>query len=266
MGDLVAYKENDGVTRDLSSVTEVVDNGTASVLERLDHEVISMIKIEKESGRLNTDGRLRLIIRERMQQILKLAHMQLSVENRTLLLNTWGLKLLNQEEYLFAIECFEEALVLVDTIPDTVRRICTRVETMQALARAMYMKYGEVKNCRLAPMSVSNILGCMSELRSSILLLFELPTATLQEQSAWQILNGCKLIALVGQPLLWHSCGKYVHETFLLAAMCMESVINLCTAKHIGFRMKLYAGNTHTLSSHTLSTHTITTHPLTLWP
>ena len=218
------------------------DMGTQLALERLDHEVLAMVKIERDSGRLTTDGRLRLTVRERMQGILKLAHMQLSVENRTLLLNTLGLKLLQLEECGFALECLTEAMGLVDAIPEPVRRIRTRVETMQALARAQYMQYGAPKACRLAPMSVSKILGCLMLLRNSVLLVFELPTPQLQEESAWQIVNGCKLIATVGQPLLWHSCGRYVHETFLLAAMCMESVINLCTARHILFRMKLYAG------------------------
>ena len=37
------------------------------------------------------------------------------------------------------------------------------------------------------------------------------------------------------------SCGKYICSTNTFAVMCLESVINLCTARHLSTRMKLYA-------------------------
>lgn len=38
------------------------------------------------------------------------------------------------------------------------------------------------------------------------------------------------------------SCGKYMCSTYLFSVLSLEGVINLCTARHLEARMKLYTG------------------------
>lgn len=223
--------------------TESNDVDVAKMLDKFDTDIIGTVKLEKESGRLYEDGRVRLNLRDRIQAIIQIAAMQMKAENRKLLLNAFGLKLLHLDEYSLAMECFESALIVNDSCreSDRVKSVRTRVDSMQGIARAKYQEFKVSAHCYLAPMSVSKLLDSLVQVRSSILLIYELSVSQ-QEESVWQLLNGCKLISMISQPLIWHSCGKYVSSTNLLAATCMEEVINLCTARHMAFRMKLYIG------------------------
>ena len=91
-----------------------------------------------------------------------------------------------------------------------------------------------------SPMVISKLLIALKKLRNSLEELQELSLRS-QEELAWLILNACKLIYDIAQPLVWNSCGKYVIETLGFAVLSMESVINLCTIRHVNFRMKLYS-------------------------
>lgn len=91
-----------------------------------------------------------------------------------------------------------------------------------------------------SPMVVSKLLIALKQLRHSLEELQELQMRS-QEELAWLILNACKLIYDIAQPLIWNSCGKYVIETLGFAVLSMEAVINLCTIRHMNFRMKLYS-------------------------
>jgi len=62
-----------------------------------------------------------------------------------------------------------------------------------------------------------------------------------QESMSWQVLNSCKLLYSLAQPLIWLDCGKYVIESLVFAFLCMESVISLCSARHVNMRLKLLA-------------------------
>jgi hypothetical protein len=93
----------------------------AKVLIKFETDIIATVKVEKESGRLGEDGRVRTNIRERIGHIVQNAALQLSTESRTGLLNSFGLKLLAADEFILAQECFENSLILADSVPDTVR-------------------------------------------------------------------------------------------------------------------------------------------------
>jgi hypothetical protein len=242
---LVNYDPITGTLTSPSAIvrSEINDADVAKMLDKFDTDVIATVKLEKESGRLYEDGRVRLNLRDRIQAIILIAAMQMKAESRTLLLNTFGLKLLHLDEYSLARECFESALIVNDSSKesDRVRSVRTSVDSLQGIAKANYQEFKVSEHCYLTPKSVSKLLDCLVQVRLSMLLVYELSVRQ-QEESVWQLLNGCKLISMISQPLIWHSCGKYVSSTNLLAATCMEEVINLCTARHVCFRMKLYIG------------------------
>lgn len=68
--------------------------------------------------------------------------------------------------------------------------------------RESYKEFRGPKNCFSTPMSISKALQILVELRASLLLLFDMSVKE-QEEYSWLILNGCKLITVVGQPLIW---------------------------------------------------------------
>ena len=47
------------------------------------------------------------------------------------------------------------------------------------------------------------------------------------------------LFLLINLPC--YSCGKYICNTNIFGVICMENVINLCTARHLSLRLKLYS-------------------------
>ena len=114
--DKVADRQNDIVSSGNTKDVEL-----AKLLSKFDADVLATLKIEKDSGRLKEDGRVRMNIRERIHHIILLAEMQLSVENRTVLQNTFGQKLLNQGEPILAKESFENAVHLSRTVVERVR-------------------------------------------------------------------------------------------------------------------------------------------------
>jgi hypothetical protein len=89
-------------------------------------------------------------------------------------------------------------------------------------------------------MLLSKLLNNIEGVRGTLDLLFEMPTKE-QEEYCHLILNGAKLIYEIGQPMIWWNCGKYVTESFMFAAVCMDAVINLCTIRHMTLRLKLYS-------------------------
>eukprot|EP01041_Mallomonas_annulata_P005213 gene5213-10432_t len=113
---------------------------------------------------------------------------------------------------------------------------------VQEICRKVLLDYNKVidnKYFHLSPMSISTLLHLLQDLRSALDSIFELPERN-QEQLAWLVLNVCKLLLEIGEPLIWLSCGKYVAEYLLFAGVCLDSIINLSTSRHVFFRTKLY--------------------------
>ena len=97
------------------------DAELAKVLAKFDNDIIQIVLIEKDSGRLREDSRVRSNIRERINLIIQNAAMLLGVDSRANLLNSIGLKLLDTGEHTLAKENFENSLLLADMISDPAR-------------------------------------------------------------------------------------------------------------------------------------------------
>lgn len=121
-----------------------------------------------------------------------------------------------------------------------VNQILTDTEKLQNACREKYQAVKHQPLTFYSPMVVSKLLTLLKDLRLSLEKIQSLQMKY-QEESAWLTLNACKLIYDIAQPLLWFNCGKYVIESLTYAAISMEAVINLCTVRHMHFRMKLYA-------------------------
>ena len=194
------------------------------------------------SDSASLSGRPRTTLRNLLSGLVSQIDVQLSVANQLRLYQSFASDLQTVGEYVIAAECLELVLGRCDSVGDEFTATRLRAETVQKLVELKHLQLvGSSKYSRIAPIVVSQLLVVLQDLRSgSLEIIFELPTKQ-QEELAWLVLNGCKLLLKVAQPLVWLSCGKYVTDSIVFAGVCMESVINLCTARHLKFRMKVYA-------------------------
>ncbi|RYH31875.1 hypothetical protein EON65_01665 [archaeon] len=127
---------------------------------------------------------------------------------------------------------------VIGAVPD--ENIFSQIVSSLDEVQQKYESFVQETNVYLSPMAVSQILVVLKKVRSALELFYSMsPDA--QEQKAYLCLNAVKLILHYSQPLLWFSCGKYILETVTYAILCMEGVINLCTVRHMKFRLKLYS-------------------------
>jgi hypothetical protein len=103
----------------------------------------------------------------------------------------------------------------------------------------LYDELKEVKESELNAMSIQCVTEILKKIRGCFDSLVELSENN-QEKLAWIFLNCSKIMYDIAQPFVWLSCGKYMVESLFHALLCMDRVINLCTSKHLAFRMKLY--------------------------
>jgi len=174
-------------------------------------------------------------------QLMKIADAQLSLDLQVKLTLYFAAEFFKCGEYALAVECYDTALAKCEIMEDTdsSKIIRQKVTAIQSIVRSNSIELNSIKYCCIAPMTVSRLLICLKKLRCSLEDVFTLTTKQ-QEDNSWLILNSSKLILEISQPLVWLSCGKYVTESVFYSAICMESVINLCTVRHMKFRMKLY--------------------------
>ena len=116
---------------------------------------------------------------------------------------------------------------------------------IEASIKSVQTQYNNIianKFYHISPKSFTKILNLVLTLCNSLETLMGLPPRK-QEDSAWLILNCCKSIYEIGQPLIWQGNGRYVADSLMFAAMAMDSVINLSTTRHLKFRMKIYTSS-----------------------
>lgn len=182
----------------------------------------------------------KLLARKTTADILRLADVQLDLEHQIQLLEQIAAVYVDANLYDLARENLEIIIAKQEGLSS---RYQASIIHVQALIRSVTVLHDEliaIKCHRIAPIGISKLLLCLKDLRSALDIIFD-NTPREQEQLAWLVNNLCKLIYNIGQSLLWISCGKYVVETMIYAAICMESIINLCTSRHMKLRMKLYS-------------------------
>ena len=189
---------------------------------------------------LSSLGRARVSVKERLVALKKTADIQLNVEYQIKLFQAVGKAFAKVGESELAVESFSH---IVDNLSNGIENVVTRTilhtEALYAKAQVEYAALTKVKGSRAAPVVVSKVVGVLRDVHKALIDIFEL-SVTQQEELSWLILNGCKIILKLSQPFVWLSTGKYVADLLLFCAMCMESVINLCTTRHLKFRMKVY--------------------------
>lgn len=185
-------------------------------------------------------GRSRVSVQGQLVALQRTAELQLEAEYQIKLFQSVGRAFSKVGEHGLAQESYTHIVEsLTSQVEDVVRRNTLHAEAVYALASSRYTELTESTGSRAAPIVISKLVSSLRDLHKALIDIFDL-TVSQQEELSWLILNGCKLILKLSQPLVWLSCGKYVADVLLFSALCMESVVNLCTTRHLKFRMKLY--------------------------
>ena len=218
------------------------------LVAKFERDILEVIINDANSGanRMNESGKPRSELGKILKQICTTADLQLEPSIVVKLFILFGSQLKDQNEFTLGIECYEIVLEKCVEITDDFVSAQFKIEALHGIVIMISTNLLVDSQTYQAPMVISKLLRCLRSLRQSLLIIFDLPTAQ-QEELSWLVLNSCKLILQVGQPLIWKSCGKYVAECFVFAALCMESIINLCTTRHINFRMKFYTATIYAI-------------------
>lgn len=208
------------------------------VLIAFENNILDNLRSDSITGKLVKDGRLRERLRAEMHELVKTTGLDL--QDQVNFLRLAGKSFEKYGEYSMAQNAMEMVLDKCACIPDTLLATKTEIEALHAVARCTYSGIVASDQYQLAPMAIGKVLGCLQKLCTSLDLFLGLSTKE-QEAHAYLVLNSCKLLFDMGHPLIWISCGKYIIEMFLFGILCMNSVINLCTPRHLNFRMKMYS-------------------------
>ena len=185
-------------------------------------------------------GQPRVALRALVTNFMKIAVAQLSSDLQVKLSLFFAAEFFKSGVYDLAVECYETAISICEADGgDSLKAIKDKAVAMHSIVRSNLHDLISIRYCYIAPMTVSKLLQCLQKIRLSMEGVFSLSSKQ-QEDYAWLILNSSKLILEISQPLVWLNCGKYITETVLYAAICMDSIINLCTVRHMQFRLKLY--------------------------
>ena len=216
-----------------------VSNSQDTVYDRLyqkfELDVLEKVHGEVSSGRLQDEGRVRTTIRRDLEKVLT---NNLEEDYQLKLLLQIGRDLFLAHELPLSRECYEKVVHILSCTSDSVHNIVVRVQAMHGIIACEHSEITSNPRFVIAPMAMSRLLANLGRLRDSIDMLLTL-TAAEREAQAWLILNGCKLVYSIGQPLLLMGCSRYVAESFIYASLAMDAVINLCTGRHLEFKLKL---------------------------
>ena len=205
-------------------------------LKRFEIDVMEKVKAEVLSGRINDEGRVRSNIRKDLDGVF---NNSLELHDQMKLILHCGKQLLEVGEYPLSKECFLK--ICDECVPysrDNMDLFRIYAEAKQCVVTCEYTDIISTEKFSIAPMRMSRLLSCLTSTRDILDSLLTLSEKE-REKFAWLILNCCKLLYKIGQPLLWLDCAKYVHESLIFASMSMDAVINLCTTRHLNFRMKI---------------------------
>lgn len=208
------------------------------VIITFENNILDNLRSDALTGKLAQDGRLRERMRAEMLRLVNSTGFE--TEDQVSFLQTAGKAFEKYGEYSMAQDAMNLILDKCSCFSDEVRATKVEIEAVHTLARCSYAAVVAEDQHQLAPMAVGKILGCLQKICDSLDLFLGLSTKA-QESHAYLVLNACKLLFDMGHPLIWISCGKYIIEMSLFGIMCMNSVINLCTPRHLNFRMKMYS-------------------------
>jgi hypothetical protein len=223
-----------------------MDEQTAVMAARLelrfDQNVIDFASRQIANGAsLDDRGDHRIRLTEELRIILNDVVVQIDDKKSLVdLIYKFGNDLYTIGEMDLSRQCMEAALDHVDSITPEINSIEMRITIVLFLALCSKKEVLANSSVNISPMMLSRLLSTIEQIREALDSIF---TRSIKEQEGFShlILNSAKLIYDIGQPMIWWNCGKYVTESLMLAAICMDAVINLCTMRHMSMRMKLYS-------------------------
>jgi len=223
-----------------------MDEQTAVMAARLElrfeQNVLDFVTRQIANGvSLDDRGEHRIRLAEELRVILHDVSVQIDDKKSVVdLMYKFGNDLYEIGELSLSRQCIEEALKQTDNITPEIESIASRISIVLFLSLCTKKEVLMNSFVHISPMMLSKLLKTVEQIREMLDLIFTRTTKE-QENFSHLILNSAKVIYDIGQPMIWWNCGKYVTDSLMFAAICMDAVINLCTMRHMTFRLKLYS-------------------------
>jgi len=209
---------------------------------RFFNNIIDPINLQTGNGlSLDDRGQIRIKLSEELGDILKAANAQ--IENKQSLFDfvtKFANKLYQLNELNLSRQCLEFAEIQCHHLTPKINFVKAKVFCINFLANCTKKELLPRKYIQTSPKLISRLLNVIEDLRKSLELIFDMSIKE-QEEIHFLALNSAKLIYETANPMIWWNCGKYVTDSLIFAAISMEAIINLCTMRHMKFRLKLYS-------------------------
>ena len=229
---------------------QTVDPVFGRLMSRFDSDIVEKVRAEMVTGGLQERGQVRIGLRITNNAMLNDVRAQLEDPKLQFrVCKAWSERYMDFGEIALARETMtagQEYTSVMSGKSGTLARVTAELflaecQRKEAMTEGLYY---------CSPMAVSRLLQGLHRIRAALESIFDGLSTGEQEENVWQILNCCKAVVDTAQPLVWYSCGKYVTETLVYAGLAMDTVINLCTARHMQLRMKLYISAFYSAAVH----------------
>ena len=213
--------------------------------EIFDLKIVEVIRSHVSRGiSLDDRGDIRIALQNDLDDILDKVELQIDDKYVAFkLVLDFFEEVFDLDETDLGLRCIEYASAhFSDQISNKFNKIVANAIIIQytAMCERKKILFHTSNLSHISPRMVSRMLDVANKVEDSLTLLFGNFESKELEKVTHVVLNGVKFLFYLLQPLIWWNCGKYVTKSLLFAAVCMESIINLCTVKHLKLRLKLY--------------------------
>ena len=226
--------------------------------ETFDSKIMNVIK-DNISRNISLDDKLnvRIALQKDLHHILRTVNMQVDDKYAAFQLLIGFSELAhNAGETDLGVQCIDYASThFANQVNDSFNRVIAKATIIQytALFEKRKILYHTSNLIHISPRTISKMLDVANEVENSLMLLFENFNNRDLEGASHIVLNGVRLLYDLLEPLIYWNCGKYITRSLLFAAVCMESIINLCTIKYVALRSKLYVSALYSALVHSSS-------------
>ena len=220
------------------------------LMGRFESDVLEKVRAEAISGRLVEGGQIRIMLSSLTSTLIGDTKVQMdSPLLKFQLLSSWADSYLQNGEIALAKQTMQSTTDIINNLTG-VTQVMAEIDSIRFIIDCERREITSSSQFYISPTSVSKLLRCMHTLREALESMYHKLSTTEQEECAWQILNCSKSLLDLAQTLIWYGCGKYITETMVFVAFSLDTVINLCTVRHMHFRMKIYTTAFYSVATH----------------
>ena len=215
------------------------------LMGRFESDVLEKVCAEAISGRLVEGGQIRIMLSSLTSTLIGDTKVQMdSPLLKFQLLSSWADSYLQNGEIALAKQTMQSTTDIINNLTG-VTQVMAEIDSIRFIIDCERREITSSSQFYISPTSVSKLLRCMHTLREALESMYHKLSTTEQEECAWQILNCSKSLLDLAQTLIWYGCGKYITETMVFVAYSLDTVINLCTVRHMHFRMKILSHSSY---------------------